>query len=322
MSLTITDIDAGLQKHLAANPTIFQEKMVMFEEEVEKLGVQIYNDVEDEMPLYRMDVTDPGQPGNRAAENIKSDVVKFDNRTLKVRDAEVSLKLTNQQINALYRTHLAQIRRSGARGSSYDVPFEDVIIDAVIRRFLDRLIALTSFKGAHNAAGTTSADIADGWETIVAADILSGDIPAGHVFTGAAITNTTALAQFHGVEDLVASQSPEYQEERLLVYAAPENVKYYRENYRSVHGSLPYNTEFKKNFVNDDTNRELVSARGLAGDDRIMITTPGNFAIGTDAMSRLSNIWTERRGRDLYIYLDGKMGMNYAISNEIWTNDQ
>lgn len=322
MALTsIANVAADLKKHLADNPTIYQEKMVSMEMELENKGIQIFNDVEDEMPLYKLTVTDPGQPGNRGTESVKTNVAAFSNRTLKVRDAEVTLMFTNQEINALYRTHLTQMRSAAARGSAYDVPFEDVILTAIVSKFIDRILTTLAFKGAYNAAGTTTADIANGWETTLAADILSTLIPASRVFTGAAITGTNALAQFHGVNDLVVSQSPEYIMQTLNVYCAPENMKHYSTNYRASFGALPYNKEFKKTFVDDDTNRPFMPMQGLAGDDRIIITTPGNLCIGTDAMSRLSNIWTEARGRDLYVYIDGKIGMNYIMDTEIWTNN-
>lgn len=322
MGLTITNIESGLKRHLADNPMIFQEKMADFSANLNRARIQVYNDVEDEMPLYRLDVNDPGQPGNRATENVKTGIANFSNRKLKVRDAEITTKFTNQQINALYRTHLNEIRNAAARGDAYEVPFEDVILDAVVKKFLDRVFSLMLFKGSYNASGTTSADIADGYETLVAADILAGNIPANQVFTGAAITSNNALAQFHGVEDLVAAVSPDYQDEELIMYCAPENLKHYRTNYRATFNALPYNTEFKKNFVNDDVNRPIVDLKALAGDDRLILTTPGNFVLGTDAMSRMENIWMEKRARDLYIYLDCKVGVNYAMADEIWTNDQ
>lgn len=321
-SLSITSLSTDLKKHLADNPTIYQEKMVMMEDELLGKGIQIFNDVEDEMPLYKLDVTDPGQPGNRSTENVKSSVVSFSNRTLKVRDAEVTLKFTNQEINALYRTHLNKMTQSAARGSAYDVPFEDVIMSAIINKFMDRILTTLAFKGAYNASGTSTADIANGWETILNALVVAETVPAARVFTGAAISAATALAQFNGVNDLVVNNDPQYVDQVLNVYCAPENLKHYRTNYRATFNSLPYNTEFKKNFLDDDTNRPLYAMQGLAGSDAIIVTTPGNMVIGTDAMSRLSNIWTEARGRDLYIYIDGKIGFDFILDSEIWTNDQ
>jgi hypothetical protein len=51
------------------------------------------------------------------------------------------------------------------------------------------------------------------------------------------------------------------------------------------------------------------------------MSTPGNLVIGTDAMSRLSNIDIEKRGRDLYVYIDGKIGFDFIMSSEIWANN-
>jgi hypothetical protein len=321
MGLSIANVSTDLKRHVADNPTIYQEKMVSMEDEFTNKGITIFNDVVDEMPLYKLDVADPGQPGNRATPNFKSNVVAFSNRTLKVKPAEVTLKFTNVELEAMYKSHLNQMRNAAARGSVYDVPFEDVIMTAIISKFMDRIATVLAFKGAFDAAGTTTADIADGWETILAALITATTVPANRVFTGAAITAATALAQFNGVNDQIVAIDPEYVDKVINVYCAPENVKHYRTGYRTAYASLPYNTEFKKNFLDDDTNRPLIPMQGLAGSDRLIMSTPGNLVIGTDAMSRLSNIDIEKRGRDLFVYIDGKIGFDFIMSSEIWANN-
>ncbi len=322
MSLVISSLAADLKKHVADNPTIFQEVMVDLSGQLSRAGIQVYNDVEDQMPLYELSVSDPGQPGDRATEAVKTGVINWKNRTLETKHGEVTLKITNQQINAMYKTHLNEMRNAPARGDVYELPFEEVMIRGVVQRLLDRIAVAMLWKGSHSAAGTTTAAIANGYETLIAADITANNIAAANVFAGAAITAANALTQFHGVLDKVYSQNPEYATQELICYCGPTPLKHYRENYRSTYNALPYNSEFMKNMVNDHPNVRIEPMQGLAGDDRIVITTPNNFVLGTDAFNRLENVLIERRGRDLFIYIDFKIGVNYKLAQEIWCNDQ
>lgn len=320
-AISISDVDSALKVHYKNNPEIYQAKMVETQELFANAGIQVMNDVEDEAPMYKLDTTDPGQPGNRGTEAPKSNVLAFSNRKLKVRDAEITVKFTQQEINELYRTHLRQIRESGARGSAYNIPFEDVLFSALVNKWMHHIVTDLAWKGVYNASGTSTADICDGWQTILDAAVTATDIvAAAQVFTGTALTNSNALDQFNGVNQLITDNAPVYEGMLLNVFCSHSALKKYRTNYRATFNALPYNIEFKKNFLDDDMNRPFEPMQGLAGDDRIVITTPGNLVIGTDALTRLGNFWTEARGRDLYFYVDGKIGFDFVMPDEIWMN--
>ncbi len=321
-TISIADVDSALKVHTKANPEIFQAKMVEAQEIFANSGITIMNDVEDEAPMYKLTTADPGQPGNRGTEAPKANLLSFSNRKVKVRDAEITAKFTQQEINALYRTHLRQIRESGARGSAYDIPFQDVLFSALVNKWMHHIVTDLAWGGVYNATGTTTAAIANGWETVLDAAVTATDIVAAdQQFTGTTLTASNALAQFNGINQLITDNAPVYEGQELNVYASHAALKHYRTNYRSTFNSLPYNTEFKKNFLDDDTNRPIMPMQGLAGSDRIVITTPGNLVIATDALTRLGNFWTETRGRDLYFYVDGKIGFDFILPEEVWMND-
>lgn len=319
MALSISSLSTNLKERLSDNPAIFSKYFTMMDSDGH---MTIYENVVDQQPLYELDVTDPGQPGNRGSYDVKTGVLAWKNRTLTVKNGEVTLKITQAQIEALHKTHLAKVAAAARRGSVYDLPFEDFMIQRVLAKLVDQIERSLKWKGALNASGTATADIADGFETKMAADITATTIPAANVFAGAAITASNALAQFHGVLDKVASENPEYLMQDLVCYAAPENIKFYWENYRSTHGALPYNNEFKKRFLNDMENIEMIPQIGLSGDDRVIITPRRNFAIGTDALERIGNIEIEKRERAIHLLVDFKIGFEYALADLIWTNDQ
>jgi hypothetical protein len=321
-AITINEVSASLQKHLNNNPLIYQAAMIDTQEIFANAGITVMNNVEDEAPLYKLETSDPGQPGNRGTEAAKANVLAFSNRTLKVRPAEITVKFTQQEINALYNTHLNQMTEKTARGSAYDIPFEQVLFSALVNKWMEHIVTDLAWGGVFDAAGTTSAAIANGWETVIDAAVTATDIVAAtQQFTGEALTNANALVQFDGVNALITDNAPVYEGKELITFCSHAALKKYRTNYRATHSSLPYNTEFKKNFLDDDTNRAIEPMQGLAGSDRIVITTPGNLVIGTDSLTRLGNFWTEKRGRDLYFYVDGKIGFDFIMPEEIWQNN-
>lgn len=322
MGLIVTNLTNYLQRHLAENPQIFMEKMVGMAAELEPKGITMYNDIEDEMPLYELGVSDPGQPGNRASANYKASVLDWKNRILKVKNGEVSLKFTQAQIEALRKTHLNQMMMRRSNGDIYDIPFEQFMLDAVLKRLEDQIIRTLLWKGSLNASGTTTAAIADGFDIKLAADITATNIAASHVFAGAAINASNAIAQHKGVLDLIGTTDPHYLSRELICYTAPENMKFYNENYRADNGALPYNQQFQKTFLNDMPNIRMETQEGLAGDDRVVITTPGNLVVGTNAANAMNNIVVEQHLRDVYFLIDFKIGFEYKLTQEIWTNDQ
>lgn len=319
MSLSIADLSSNLKERLSDTPAMFSKYFTMMDNDGH-MGV--YENVEDKLPLYELDVNDPGQPGNRAAYAPKTGVLAWKNRTLEVKNGEVTLKFTQAQIEALWKTHLAKIASATRRGSVYDVPFEEMMIQRVIAKLIDQIERTLKWKGALNASGTATADIANGFETVLAAAIIATEVPADNVFTGATVTANNALAQFNGVLDKVATENPEYLMQDLVCYCSPENLKYYWENYRATHGALPYNGQFQKRFLNDMENIEMIPQIGLSGDSRILITPRYNLAIGSDALERINNIEIEKRERALHFLVDFKIGFEIGIAELCWTNDQ
>ena len=320
-SLKISELSTELKEHLSDNPAIFSKHFSMMDEVGAHMGV--YENVVDKLPLYELDVADPNQPGNRATYAPKNDVLNWKNRTLAVDFGEVTLKIAQAEIEAIHQSHLAKIAAAARRSSVYDLPFEEYMLQRVIAKSKDSLRRLAMFKGALSAVGTTSGDITDGFLTKIAADITATDIPAANVATGAVggPTASNAFTEFKKVVDIIASQNPEYLNSDLVCYASPENVKFYNESYRSTFGSLPYNNEFKKTFVNDMSNIELIPEIGMAGSDRIIITPRFNLAMGTDALERMNNIEIEKRERAIHFLIDYKLGFEYGIAELIWCND-
>ncbi len=318
MSLDVSSLSSELQQHISDNPAIFEKYFAPMDN---VLGFQTFDNVVDKLPLYELDVSDPNQP-SKSTHTPKAGVLDWKNRMLTVKEGEITLKFTKAQIEALHKTHLAKINSMARRGSVYDVPFEEYMLRRVIEKSSDQLRRLGVWKGVLNASGSTSADILNGILTILATDIAATTVPAANVATGAAITSSNAEAQFNAVKDIVIAQNPEYIDQPLVCYAAPENVQHYWKNYQANHGALPYNTSYEKRNLEGLGDCPIVSEIGMTGSDRIIITPRGNMALGTDAAERMSNIEIEKHLRDIHFLVDYKVGVNYGIAQLIWTNDQ
>ena len=136
------------------------------------------------------------------------------------------------------------------------------------------------------------------------------------------MTNSNAVAQVEGIVDLIAANYEEYMNEPLTLYMSPANARKYSKNYQTLHDALPYNNEFKKVMVEGLDNCEICPEIGLSGSDRMVITPNGNLGFGTDAAERRNNIQIEKEKRKLIFLVDYKVGVEYGLSQLIWTNDQ
>lgn len=314
-SVKISDLTAKLQENIAEYSQIFAQKLVGMESAFGYMTV--IPDVEDQVPLIQLVTGDPLQPGNRGAFEPKDNVNVFKDRFLTVKNIEMPAVYKEAQIEALWRSHLAKIANA-TKSSPYDMPFEELLIMKLAEAAMSNLRKKAIFKGVLNASGTTSTDLFNGLLTILAADITSTAVPAANVATGAAITASNALDQFELVLDKVPS---EYWMEDMVCLAAPENVRFYNKDYQATHGALPYNQEFDKVTL-DGTSIEIIPEIGMAGSDRVIITPRGNAVFATDALEGLTNfdVWPDHW--DLEIGAKAKGGVNWAVAEEIWTNDQ
>lgn len=314
-SVKISDLTAKLQENIAEYSQIFAQKLVGMESAFGYMTV--IPGVEDQVPLIQLVPGDPLQPGNRGAFEPKDNVNVFKDRFLTVKNIEMPAVYKEDQIEALWRSHLAKISNA-TKSSPYDMPFEELLIMKLAEAAMSNLRKKAIFKGVLNASGTTSTDLFNGLLTILAADITATNVPAANVATGAAITASNALDQFELVLDKVPS---EYWMEDMVCLAAPENVRFYNKDYQATHGALPYNQEFEKVTL-DGTSIEIIPEIGMAGSDRVIITPRGNAVFATDALEGLTNfdVWPDHW--DLEIGAKAKGGVNWAVAEEIWTNDQ
>lgn len=279
-------------------------------------------DVTDKVPLVEMLVGDILQPGGKSTFNPTDGAVQFKNRFLQVRAGKADLQFTQDQLQQLRKSWLgfmAKEKASGKTADVYYIPFEEYIMMKVTERFIKN-IREAIIKGTYNASGTSKLDVMDGLLTIVADDITATNIPAANVFAGAAITTSNAEAQFVGVAEKTLLDE-EYAAAEMVLLCSPNNKYKYEVNYRANHGSLPYNQSFDQQKI-PGTNITLFAVPELTGSNRLIVGPKDMFCLGYDDLNRASQITIEKEKRNINVLMDIELGVNYAIAEKIWTNDQ
>lgn len=313
-TVKVSDLASNLQENLSDYGRIFANQLVQLEDALSYMTV--IPGVEDVVPLVGLTVGDPLQPGNRGTWAPKADIADFDDRQLSVKNIEIAADIKEAQIESIWRTHLAKIHGS-ARNGKYDVPFEDLIVQKLAEAAVDSLRKKAIFKGVINAAGTTGTDLFDGFLHMIADEITATNLtPVGTAATAPTATNAVDL-----VEAMVADVDSKFWNEDFVLVVDPKVARFYAQDYRSSFGALPYNTEFKKTFV-EGTMIEIVPEIGMAGSNRMIITRRGNLALGFDALENINDLFVQQNRFDIEMGAKMKAGVQIARLDEVYVNDQ
>lgn len=272
--------------------------------------------VKDEIPLMELLVDDILQPGGKDAFSPTANAVKFKSRIGKTRAGKIDLEFTNSTIVALHKSYLGAVE--GGRVDPYVLPFEAYIFDAIIKRGRKNLIE-AAFKGVYNAAGTSKLDVMDGLLTIVAADITAGNIPAANITAGAILTSANAKDEVDKIADKIVANT-DYTGEDYLIIMGADKARMYAQDYQASVGAVPYNTEFKKTFV-DGTNIEIVSEPFMNSTNRILAVPKDYLLWMYDVPNGSESIIVEKQKRNIDILLDVNVGVNYPIAEKVFVNN-
>lgn len=279
-------------------------------------------DVLDKVPLIELLVGDILQPGGKSTFNPTTGAVKFKNRYGQVRPGKADLQFTQENIQQMKKSWLGVLAKSLDTPTPLDVysfPFEAYVFQKIAERF-GKNLRTALIKGVYNAAGTSKLDVMDGLLTIVDADRTAGVIPGTNMFAGAPITANNAEAQIVGVAEKTLLDE-EYAGAEMVMLIAPENKYYYELNYRTNHGTLPYNQGFDQQII-PGFNIRFEPIPEMTGSDSLIVTPAENLVMMYDDLSRASNMIVEREKRNLNVLMDIELGTNYAIAETVWTNDQ
>lgn len=141
------------------------------------------------------------------------------------------------------------------------------------------------WSGVRDESGTTTASLFNGFDTITATEITAGNIAAAkgnYMKLQTSITVENAVDVF---DDILSSLDPVLRENGAMVFCSQNIYDNYCRCYRNEHGSLNYNNEFKKIYLDgSDGKIELVPMANKTGSSYITIAPKNNMLYGYDNM--------------------------------------
>lgn len=149
--------------------------------------------------------------------------------------------------------------------------------------------------GVRNVNGHTTADLFDGFDTIIASEITAGNIAAakGNLYEfDAEISKETATEQ---LKDFYRKANKHLRDRDCFLYL-PESVYWdYIDDYQARNGALPYNTEFEKLTLEGSHGKcHFVVLPNMAESQYLKISTKPNFLLGTDINSQENHVGIEK----------------------------
>jgi hypothetical protein len=138
-----------------------------------------------------------------------------------------------------------------------------------------------------------------------------------------AITPANAVAEVQKLIDLLELQAPQYVTEDLILIVSPKTYRAYKRNFATLFpaGQRIANLEYEQPRVEDQTNIRFVIEPMLGNSNAMLLTTPGNLFYGTDNLGRFNLLKIEEFERSIKIMMDWKMGIDFAIGQNIWCNN-
>jgi hypothetical protein len=307
-TLNIEDLNASLGAYCRTNTNTLLGGIVVgnksFEHFVPMLGVK------DQAPIVDIRMGNILKPYNKNW-TPNADAAKVVPRIMQVRTCKVEVEL---EPLAYHHTYLGQFLKAGTDPN--DLPFEKYLMQKIVEGAAQQLELQGIFHGEYNAAGQTPGSTMNGLNTIVEAEIAAGNITP--IVTGA----INAVDAVGAIEGMFYSIPEEYQAAPLKMFVSPKLKHWYNIAYREAYGAHTASVQFDKQFI-DGTQCEIVAMPGLAGSNRIHLTTPGNVFYGTDLASDMDTVRTQLDKWTMIVMLSFKIGVQIgSLEGQYWTNDQ
>jgi hypothetical protein len=226
--------------------------------------IDIYRNVKKPQVLPKLSAV--GGPRPYRAQDDLTDGAKFTDRTLMVYQSKWDYDVDPEVFR---NTYLA---------SKETVPFYQFIINQVAKEYLSQVYLQTLYDGVYDAAGDAPVDIADGFGTIIAAEVTATNLT--EIETGA-LSNADAVTK---VEAFVTELPSWFKEKGGTILCSYAVFEYYRTHYRTLNGFgfQPLNGSYK---IDGYANIELRPTALMGNSGRLIATVNGNLIIGTDGDS-------------------------------------
>ena len=149
------------------------------------------------------------------------------------------------------------------------------------------------WSAVRNASGTTSAALFNGFDTITAAEVTGGGLSAAkgnYEALADAITTSNAV----DVLKAICANADEELTDECKMFVSPTIYRAYLEDYKATTGATPYNTEYKKTFVEGFDGVELVPLSNKKDSQYIHLSPKQNMLIGMNREGDEEQIQVDR----------------------------
>lgn len=170
------------------------------------------------------------------------------------------------------------------------------------------------WSAVRNDAGTGVADLFNGFDTITAKEITDGKISVANknLYELAAEINENNACDL--LKKIYRAATDELQGEQTKMFISKTIKQAYEDCYQAEHGALPYNTAFKKTFLEgSDDSCELVALPNKKNSPYIHLTTKGNMLVGVDQEGDEEKITVEKHAAFVLQFI---MAMFFGVQFE------
>lgn len=175
---------------------------------------------------------------------------------------------------------------------------------ALIGKKASSKIVYAIFKGVRNPNGTTSMDLFDGFDTISAKDVTSGEVSVengNYVKLDEEITPENAYEVITGLLD---HMSEELRGQKAYLYCSRKIADAYNKGYKKANAGIAYNTGFKQTFVEGSEDMlQIVPLPGKVDSKYIHISTKENMLFGCDQESDAEYVKVKEYEPDTLTYM-------------------
>lgn len=146
---------------------------------------------------------------------------------------------------------------------------------------LGKKLNMAVWKAKRNPSGDNTTDLFDGFDTITEAEITAGNIAEdkNNLVKVEAVTENNAVDILHNIYD---AMSDELKEQAVKCYMPVSVYNSYCRDYRDRFGALPYNTKYKKLYLDGSNDLfELCPLASKKGSKYIHIAPQSNMVYGS-----------------------------------------
>lgn len=268
-----------------------------------------------EVVLSDLVTGDPLQPGNKGAFNPKDDYAEYKTRKAKPEPAKVDLLFKEDKIRALHNTYMAKVRR--LEYNPEVLPFEEWLLKRLAVD-VQKYLRLGFWNAVSNGAGTTYEDLFDGIVELVS-DTITNDLASINVsdleVKYSELTVDNCVPTFEKM--LTGLPSNFAYGESAVIVLTKAMYDLYNTSYRKLHGTVNYNSNFNKRYM-DGSTIEMIIEDGITAFNRPIITTRDNLVFLYNDETGSVDFDYQRRDRSLAYLMDFEVGAGACATERIY----